>query len=168
MNSVSLSAVLSVWNILCVDIRTVGKYDQQQWLVRDRISVFQCLPPSVCLTKKTQLCLGCSWQTHTLSSLTQSLHNHLKCKHTVQHNFAVEGSLFWEDRNLHWCVSISYITICLLCWGDLFGKAITDVGKRCRYPLYVHHPGFNFNLNHKLAPDPQEFIHTVVCSSLGF
>ncbi len=87
-----------------------------------------CLHPSACLTKTVKAV-----------SLTQSLHNHLKCKHTA--HLAVKGGLFLEDINLVklWCfqkhcyVSISYITLCLLCWGDLFGKVI-DVGKLYSYP----------------------------------
>lgn len=35
----------------------------------------------------------------------------------------------------HCYVSISYVTICLLCWGVLFGKAI-DVGELYSYPSH--------------------------------
>lgn len=76
----------------------------------------------------------------------------------------------------HCYVSISYITICLLCRGDLFGKA-TDVGKLYSYPKqYSFCPSATFSfqflhLIHQVTPliicDLLPLSLLCVCSSLG-
>ena len=74
---------------------------------------------------KRQLCSGLSTRGRRIAPYTQTLHNHHMCKHVAR--LAVKAPIIFGryesgEADLHWWVSVVYITMCLLCRGDSLEK----------------------------------------------
>ena len=112
-------------------VRSEQPYHELQGLVfGDRISVyphFSNVSVHQHLWQKQQKAalLGLVGRGRRIAPYTQTLHNHHMCKHVAR--LAVKAQIIFGryksgEADLHWWVSVVYITMCLLCRGDSLEK----------------------------------------------